>query len=314
MSYQDPTGGDTLTTEGASVPPLLGYGADSTLNTSSGGDAIPTSVTTPPGAAPGRGAPEPTGSPQHLGSTVGDEDSDVVRVDVTEIEVDTLDNESWDLRRTGLIAGVVVAGLAAGAGAAWFVISRRRAQQARLAVAQAAQVAQARKLMRMIPAQVQAANARRFLGVLPARSVANATDTGAALTKQAGKSAREASMTAQALAESALAAVQDARDRAIAASLLLRDQTINTSQIAQDRLADTWEAILDTWDKTRDTASTSWGATAQTAKAARAATLRTVDAAREAAMQTADTARAESQRTAKVARSGWRRAQRAATR
>ncbi|HEY7850034.1 MAG TPA: hypothetical protein VIC27_08215, partial [Ktedonobacterales bacterium] len=251
MSYQDPTGGDTLTTEGASVPPLLGYGADSTLNTSSGGDAIPTNMMTPPGAAPGRGAPEPTGSPQHLGSTVGDEDSDVVRVDVTEIEVDTLDNESWDLRRTGLIAGVVVAGLAAGAGAAWFVISRRRAQQARLAAAQAVQVAQARRLLRMIPAQIQAANARRFLGVLPARSLANATDTGAALTKQAGKSARDASMTAQALAESALAAVQDARDRAIAASLLLRDQTINTSQIAQDRLADTWEAILDTWDKTR---------------------------------------------------------------
>jgi len=318
MSYQDPTG-DTLTTEGAGVPPLLGYGADSTLNTNSGGDAIPNSMTTPPGAASGMGgmgAPEPSAAPQQFGTTPDTTgEPEVVGFEVTEVEVDALDDESWNLRRTGLIAGVVLAGLATGAGAAWFLISRRRAQRARAAAEQVAQIAQARRFFSMLPAQAQVTTARKLIGAMPTMAsapvarqrLANAADTGASLTRQASQSARDVSATAIALAESALSAAQDARDRAVAASQMLRDQTLSASQLAQER-------FNDTWGRTRSTAATSWDAAAQTAKVARDAALRTVEAVSEAAKATADTARAESQRTAKVARSGWRRTQRAATR
>jgi hypothetical protein len=299
MSYQDPTGGDTLTTEGASVPPLVGYGADSTLNTNSGGDAIPTSVTTPGGAKPAAGAPNPTAAPQHLGAMGrGADEPEEVTIEVTEVEVEALDDESWNLRRTGLIAGVVAAGLAAGAGIAWFLISRRRAQQARLA---AAQVAQARRFFNMAPAALAPAARQRLT---------DAADSGAQLTALARQSAREASAMATALAETAMAAAQEARERALAASQMVRDlldQTVNASQVAQDRLTDTW-------GRTRDTAATSWEAAAQTAKVARDATLRTAKTARTAAQQTAKTARVEGQRTAKSARAGFNKAQRTATR
>ena len=313
MSYQDPTG-DTMTTEGAGVPPLLGYGADSTLNTNSGGDAIPNSMTTPPGAASGMGgmgAPEPSAAPQQFGTTPDTSgEPEVVGFEVTEVEVDALDDESWNLRRTGLIAGVVVAGLATGAGAAWFLINRRRAQRAQQAAEQVAQIAQARRFFSMLPAQAQITTARKLIGAVPTMTpvvapiarqrLANAADTSASLTRQASQSAL-------AMAESALAAAQDAGDRAMAASQMLRDQTLSASQMAQEK-------FNDTWGRTRSTAATSWDAAAQTAKVARDAALRMVEAVREAAKDTADIARTESQRTAKVARSGWRRTQRAATR
>jgi hypothetical protein len=320
MSYQDPTG-DTMTTGGAGVPPLLGYGADSTLNTNSGGDAIPNSMTTPPGAASGMGgmgAPEPSAAPQQFGTTPDTTgEPEVVGFEVTEVEVDALDDESWNLRRTGLIAGVVVAGLATGAGAAWFIISRRRAQRARQAAEQMAQIAQARRFFSMLPAQAQVTTARKLIGAVPTMApmvapvarqrLANAADTGASLTRQASQSARDVSATAIALAESALSAAQDARDRAVATSQMLRDQTLSASQVAQEK-------FNGTWGRTRSTAATSWDAAAQTAKVARDAALRMVEAVSEAAKDTANIARAESQRTAKVARSGWRRTQRAATR
>ncbi len=288
MSFQDPSG-DTLTTEGANAPPLLGYGADSTLHTNLGSDAIPTSVTTPPGA------PEPTASPQHLGATESDaEGPEGVTIEVTEVEVDTFDVEGRNLRRTGLIVGAVAAGLAAGAGIAWFFISRRRAQQARIAAAQAAQ---ARRFLRMAPA--------------PARQrLAAAADSGVALTSLARQSGREISAMANALAESAVVTAQDARDRALIATQLLRDlrdQTVSASQTAQGR-------FTDSWGRTVNTATTSWDAATQTAKVARDATLRTVGVARSAAKQTAKTARVESQRTAKAARTGFARAQKTATR
>jgi hypothetical protein len=312
MSYQDPTGGDTLTTEGANVPPLVGYGADSTLHTNAGDDAIPTSVTTPPGATPATGAPRPTASPQQLGATQrGADEPEDVTIEVTEVEVEALDDESWNLRRTGLIAGVVAAGLAAGAGIAWFLISRRRAQQARLA---AAQVAQTRRFFSMAPTPATALAPMR-------RRLADAADSGAALTALARQSARDASAMATALAETAMATAQDARERALAASQLARellDQTVSASQVAQGRLTDTW-------GRTRDTAATSWEAAGETAKVARDATMRTAKSARDAAQQTAKVARiqsqrtakiarAESERTAKVARVGFTKAQRTATR
>ena len=49
MSYLDPNS-DTMTAGGAGVPPLVGYGADSTLNFTPGADAIPGNA-----AGPGMG-------------------------------------------------------------------------------------------------------------------------------------------------------------------------------------------------------------------------------------------------------------------
>lgn len=302
MYYQDPTG-DTLTSGGASIPPLVGYGADSTLNTGNvgaGDDAIPTSVTTPPGATPAMNTPEPSASPQNLGGReyAPTDDTEGATLRVTEVQIEDLEEQSWNLRRAGLVAGVVGAGLAAGAGIAWFIISRRRAEQARLA---AAQVAQARTLLRMSPS---AARPR----------LADAIESGASLTALARQSAREATTLASALAESALAIAQEARERALIASQLLREQTMSASQTAQSKLADTQSMLTDTIGKTRDTANTSWEAAIETAKTARDATLRTAKTARNAAKQTAKTARDESKRTAKVARTGFGKAQRVANR
>ena len=321
MSFQDPTG-DTMT-EGASIPPLVGYGADSTLDTNAGEDAIPTS-TAPSGAASGMGAPEPTSSPQHLGATQGaTAEPEAVAVEVNEVEIDTLDEESWNVRRAGLIAGVVAAGLAAGAGAAWFMINRRRAQRARIAAAQVAQLQQARRLFGMLPAQTKAAavttgasaaksaipTVTRFVAfVTPARQrLADVSDTTLDLTRRASESTRELSASAVTLAESALAAAQDALDRALAVSQTMRDQTLSTSKVAQDRFGDTWE-------RTRDTALVTWEAAAQTSKVARDAALHTLNVVRDAAKKTADTASVEGKRTAKVATAGYKRAKKVATR
>lgn len=283
MSYQDPSG-DTLTSENASIPPLVEYGAESTLYSTAGADAIPTSVTMPPGAEPAMGAPEPTAGPQNLGAPE-------TPIAAAEEEMEELADESWGLRRAGLIAGVVATGLAAGAGIAWFLISRRRTQQARLA---AATVAQARTALRITPAMAR-------------QRLSEAVDSGATLTSMARESMREASLMAAALAESALASAQEARERAVLASQLLRDQTVSASQQAQERLSGTW-------GKTRDTASTSWSGAQRTAKTARQATLRTAKSARAAAKLAARTAREESKRTARVARAEFNRAQRVATR
>lgn len=304
MSYIDPNS-DTMTTGGAGVPPLVGYGADSTLNTTSGEDAIPMSAGAPGGAA-GMSAPEPTASPQTFGPNASAEDSDAIAIEVTETQIEALNDESWNLRRTGLIAGVVVAGLAAGAAGVWFFMNSRRARRARSAATREAQIAQARTLLKLIPVRTQAqASASKLT---PARRrKSDATDAGAAWTRQASQSARDLSAAAVARAEAAVAAAQEALERALATSQLVRNQTLSASQLAQDRLSDTW-------DRTRATASTSWDAAARTAKVARDATRHTVGVAREAALQTADTARSESKRTAKTAQAGWRRTQRAATR
>lgn len=53
---------------GAGAPPLVSYGASSTLSYEAGADAIPTSVTMPAGAEPAMPAPEPSPAPQELGS------------------------------------------------------------------------------------------------------------------------------------------------------------------------------------------------------------------------------------------------------
>jgi hypothetical protein len=53
---------------GAGAPPLVSYGASSTLRYEAGADAIPTSVTMPPGAEPATPVPEPSPAPQELGS------------------------------------------------------------------------------------------------------------------------------------------------------------------------------------------------------------------------------------------------------
>jgi hypothetical protein len=302
MSYIDPNS-DTMTTGGAGVPPLVGYGADSTLNTTSGEDAIPMSAGAPGGAA-GMGAPDPTASPLTFGANASADEPDAIAIEVTETQVEALDDESWNLRRTGLIAGVVVAGLAAGAAGAWLFMNSRRARRARLAATRDAQIAQARKLLKLIPAQTQASASK----ATPARQrVSGAADAGAAWTRQASQSARDLSASAVALAESAVASAQEALERAMVTSQLVRNQTLSASQLAQDR-------ITDTWDRTRATASTSWDAAARTAKVARDATRHTVGVARDAAFQTADTARSESKRTARTAQAGWRRTQRAATR
>jgi len=306
MSYIDPNS-DTMTTGGAGVPPLVGYGADSTLNTTSGEDAIPMSAGAPGGAA-GMGAPDPTASPMTFGANASADEPDAIAIEVTETQVEALDDESWNLRRTGLIAGVVVAGLAAGAAGAWLFMNSRRARQARLATTRDAQVAQARKLLKLIPMQTQVQTQASASKLTPARQrVSVAADAGAAWTRQASQSARDLSASAVALAESAVASAQEALERAMVTSQLVRNQTLSASQLAQDR-------ITDTWDRTRATASTSWDAAARTAKVARDATRHTVGVARDAALQTADTARSESKRAAKTAQAGWRRTQRAATR
>ncbi len=296
MSYLDPNS-DTMTAGGAGVPPLVGYGADSTLNFTPGADAIPGNA-----AGPGMGVPEPTAGPQTFGASA--EAPDAAGIEVTETRVEVLDDESWNVRRTGLIAGVVVAGLAAGAAGAWFFMNARRARRARLTTTRDAQIAQARSLLKLIPAQKQAALTARKT---PASQRPPAIDAGASLTRPASLSARELSASALALAESAVAAAQEALERALATSQLVRDQTMSASQLAQDR-------ITDPWGRTRDTASTTWDAAARTARVARDAATHTVGVARDAALQTADTARSESKRTANAARAGWRRTQRAATR
>lgn len=53
---------------GAGAPPLVSYGASSTLRYGAGADAIPTSVTMPAGAEPATPVPEPSPAPQELGS------------------------------------------------------------------------------------------------------------------------------------------------------------------------------------------------------------------------------------------------------
>jgi len=297
MSYLDPNS-DTMTTGGAGVPPLVGYGADSTLNFTPGADAVPVNT-----AGPGMGVPDPTAGPQTFGGSA--EAPDAASIEVTETQVEVLDDESWNVRRTGLIAGVVVAGLAAGAAGAWFFMNARRARKARLTTTRNAQIAQARSLLKLIPAQTQAALTTRKAP--SSQRLSDAAEAGASLTRQASQSARELSASALALAESAVAAAQEALERALATSQLVRDQTLSASQLAQDR-------ITDTWGRTRDTASTSWDAAARTARVARNAATHTVGVARDAALQTADTARSESKRTANAARAGWRRTQRAATR
>lgn len=291
MSYQDPSG-DTLTSDNASIPPLVEYGAESTLFQTPGADAIPTSVTTPPGAEPAMSAPEPTAAPQNLGTPetppAGATGAPSAAV---EEEMGELDDESWKLRRTGLIAGVVVTGLAAGAGIAWFLISRRRARQEQSGLVET----------------IRARMPLRFTPALARQRLNEAVESGTAFTSLARESMREANLMATALAESALATAQEARDRAILASQLLREQTLSASQQAQERLTGTW-------DKTRDTATASWEGAQRTAKTARAATRRTAKTARAAAKIAAQTAREESKRTARIARAEFNRAQRVAAR
>ena len=291
MSYQD-LSGDTLTSGNAGIPPLVEYGAESTLYSSAGSDAIPTSMMTPSGAEPAMGAPEPTAAPQNLGAP-GSPPAGATEAPIAaaEEEMEQLEDESWTLRRAGLIAGVVATGLAVGAGIGWFLVSRRRAEQARLAAVAAAQL---RAPLRITPA-------------VALQRLNEAVDSGSALTAMARESVREASLLAAALAESALATAQEARERAIVASQLLRDQTLTASQLAQERFSGTW-------GKTRDTATTSWEGAQRTAKIARQATMRTAKTARAAAKSAARTAREEGKRTARVARAEFNRAQRVATR
>jgi hypothetical protein len=52
----------------AGAPPLVSYGASSTLRNEAGSDAIPTSVIAPGGAEPAMPVPEPSPAPQELGS------------------------------------------------------------------------------------------------------------------------------------------------------------------------------------------------------------------------------------------------------
>ena len=268
MSFQDPTTGDTMSSANASIPPLVDYGSSSTYPQTG-------SEKTATGAQPGA----------EMGEAF---------VATPEEVVEEFEAPSLSVRRVGMIAGVVVAGLAAGAGIAWFVISRRRAQQARITAAQVAELAQSRNLLRVAPAEAR-------------QRLTEALESGAELSSRAWQSARDMGLAASALAESAITRAQDARDRATLASQLLRDQTMNVSQAAQER-------VTDTWGRTRDTATTSWDAAAQTAHRARIASIRTARSARAAARMAAHTARAESKRTAKTARKGIARAQRAATR
>jgi hypothetical protein len=264
MSFQDPTTGDKLIGANASIPPLVDYGSSSTLY-------------------------PPTGSEKTAkGAQVGAEMEETFEA-TPESSTEDFEAPSLNVRRVGLIAGVIVAGLATGAGIAWFVISRRRAQQARIA-----ELAQGRGLLGVSPAEAR-------------QRLSEALESGAALSSRAWQSARDMRLAASALTESAITRAQDARERATLASQLLRDQTVNVSQAAQERLTDTW-------GRTRDTATTSWDAAAQTAHRARIASIRTARSARIAARMAAHTARIESKRTAKTARAGIARAQRVATR
>lgn len=269
MTFQDPTAGDRLTSANASIPPLVDYGSDSTYPPTNS----ETTTTTGP----------------QTGAQMGEMFEATPEGSVEEFEAPSL-----SARRVGWIAGAVVAGLATGAGIAWFVIRRRRAQQGRITAAKIAELAQGRGLLRVAPAEAR-------------QRLTDALDSGAALSSRAWQSARDMGLAASALAESAVSRAQDARDRATLATQLLRDQTMNVSQAAQDRFSDTW-------GRTRDTATTSWDAAAQTAHQARIASIRTARSARAAARMAARTARIESKRTAKTARAGIARAQRAATR
>ncbi|HEX8731632.1 MAG TPA: hypothetical protein VF725_06175, partial [Ktedonobacterales bacterium] len=216
MTFQDPTTGDSLTSASASVPPLMGYGADSTLYPPSGSDVT---------ASGGRG----TSGAGFVGAQMSEHPAETEETP-PEGAMDVFEATTWNTRRAGLIAGVVVAGLAAGAGIAWLVISRRRAS---ILAAQAAELAQGRSLLSPAVAR---------------QRISDALESGADLSARAWQSARDLGIAASALAESALSLAQDARDRATQASQLMRDQTVSASQTAQDR-------ISDTWGRTRDTAT-----------------------------------------------------------
>jgi hypothetical protein len=288
MSFQDYPG-DTMNQHGAGLTPLVGYGADSTLDTSSGSDAIPTSVTMPAGGTPAMGAPEPTGSPQSLGgpswsstgstmgSTMGSTSS--ITTDATDLGVEDLDQANWTLQRASVVAGIVATGLATGAGIAWFILARRRKEQNRRLAAQS------RGLLKFAPPVARP-------------RLSDAVDSGAAATDLARQTAREASEMDIALADAAVAMAQDALERAQAIRESLFDQTSGVAHDAQGNL-------LDTWSKTRDTASSSWKTASQAARAAYKASRRTANAARDAALQTAQTARDQSAKTAKVARRNY---------
>ncbi len=295
MSYQD-FPGDTLNQQGASLTPLVGYGADSTLNTSSGSDAIPTSVTTPAGATPAMSAPQPSGMPQNLGTSWSSSESTTgattgsttgattgsttsIGVDVTDLGVEDLDHAYWTLQRAGVVAGIVATGLATGAGIAWFILARRRREQNRRLAAQS------RGLLKFAPPVARP-------------RLSDAVESGAAATDLARQTAREAGDMAIALADAAVAIAQDALERAQALRESIFDQTSSAAQDAQGNL-------LDTWSKTRDTATSSWKTASEAARAAYKASRRTAKAAREAAMQTAQTARDQSAKTAKVAQSNY---------
>lgn len=299
MSFQDYPG-DTMTTHGADVPPLVGYGADSTLNTNSGADAIPTSVTPPAGATPAMNAPQPSGSPQSLGG-VGSGSASMTNADM---QTEELEEASWDLRRIGLISGVVAAGVVAGAGVAWYLVSQRRAERLRIAE-RARLAAQSRGLLRFAPSSAR-------------QRLSEVVDSGTAMTALARQSAQEAASMAVALADSAMTIAQTARDRAAAVSAQLVDQTSGAAQDAQS-------TFNDTWGRTRATATTSWQALAQilealseassrTAKVASVAAEKTAKTASAAAEMTAKTAKKESKRAAKVARVNYERTRKVATR
>lgn len=285
MSFQD-FPGDTMNQHGAGLTPLVGYGADSTLNTSSGADAIPTSVTTPAGATPAMAAPQPSGAPQNLGgaswsstgATTGASSS--ITTDHTDLGVEDLDQANWTLQRASVVAGIVATGLAAGAGIAWFILARRRKEQTRLLAAQS------RGLLKYAPPVARP-------------RLSDAVDSGAAATDLARQTAREASDMAVALADAAVAIAQDALIRAQALREVLFDQTSSAAQDAQGNL-------LDTWSKTRDTATSSWKTASEAARAAYKASRRTANAARDAALQTAQTARDQSAKTAKVAQRNYK--------
>lgn len=68
----DVADGDALVgPHGAGAPPLVGYGASSTLRYGPGADAIPTSVTMPAGATPAMPVPAPSEAPQLVGALAG---------------------------------------------------------------------------------------------------------------------------------------------------------------------------------------------------------------------------------------------------
>lgn len=231
---EPPTGDRMMMDQPASgAPPLVGYGADSTLDLSSGGDAIPTSANIPQGSDAPMTPPTPRANPQQLGGIQAgasdDADLEGSTITVTETEIEVLEDESWTLRRISLISGLAAASMGIAAGLTWFLVNRSRAKRARK---QAEQLAQAQALLKMASPSTR----RRMIDL---------TTSGARLSALARASSQEAQRFAAALTDAAALVAQDIRDRTASSTQDLRGRATTSAQVVRERTGASAQVVRD---------------------------------------------------------------------